>query len=386
LPACIRPRSLPATEACARGWTDATAWWTVALGEHHLWTGDRRLVRDLYPRVRQALRALDGCRTEGGLTAPCNGGATYAALDDTPSTYLNVLHERALRTAVTLARVARRPREAGRWLVRARALRVAINRALWDPGAGAYRHSLGRPGDHSQDGNALAALWGVAGPVRARRALRAIGPLWHERGAGSGMTGEHFGHPLAGFVTNWISYFELRARLRAGGGPGIWPLVDRAWGWMHLRWRPMRSPLGATAEPPGAGGLEHVLPTGELYRGAEASVSHVWSEGAALLLTTGLLGVEPAAPGFRRWVVRPRLGGSGVRWARGRVPTPHGPLDVAWDGARLRVRAPRGTCGTVHLGGRRRRACGPVTVRLARRPATRGARRSASSRRSPRPR
>jgi hypothetical protein len=46
-----------------------------------------------------------------------------------------------------------------------------------------------------------------------------------------------------------------------------------------------------------------------------------------------------------------------VRWARGQLPTPHGPLQVSWtNGAhvfQLTVVAPGGTSGTVALPGGR---------------------------------
>ncbi|HEY3709825.1 MAG TPA: alpha-L-rhamnosidase C-terminal domain-containing protein, partial [Amycolatopsis sp.] len=49
---------------------------------------------------------------------------------------------------------------------------------------------------------------------------------------------------------------------------------------------------------------------------------------ASSALTNGLLGVTPASPGFATFTVEPHPGP--VAWARGQVPTPHGPITVSW--------------------------------------------------------
>ncbi len=68
-------------------------------------------------------------------------------------------------------------------------------------------------------------------------------------------------------------------------------------------------------------------------------------------LTNDLLGATPTGPGFSTWTVAPHPGS--VTWARGQLPTPHGPLRVAWSkgrkGLTLTVDAPPGTSGTITL-------------------------------------
>ena len=75
------------------------------------------------------------------------------------------------------------------------------------------------------------------------------------------------------------------------------------------------------------------------------SWAHGWSSGAAPALTAYVLGVRPTRPGFSAFVVDPHPGD--LSWARGVVPTPHGPLVVSWriDRGKLvvTVKAPPGT-------------------------------------------
>jgi hypothetical protein len=58
-----------------------------------------------------------------------------------------------------------------------------------------------------------------------------------------------------------------------------------------------------------------------------ASLCHAWAGAAPVLaISKGVLGIEPAAPGFRECTVRPQR--CGLAWFRGAVPTPQGPIEV----------------------------------------------------------
>ena len=41
-----------------------------------------------------------------------------------------------------------------------------------------------------------------------------------------------------------------------------------------------------------------------------------------------MLGVRPVEPGYKTWLLEPQPGD--LSWAKGRVPTPYGPIGVAW--------------------------------------------------------
>ena len=56
---------------------------------------------------------------------------------------------------------------------------------------------------------------------------------------------------------------------------------------------------------------------------------HSWTGGPVVILGSEILGVWPTAPGFAKVRIRPRWGG--LEHARGVVPTPRGPIAVAWD-------------------------------------------------------
>lgn len=62
--------------------------------------------------------------------------------------------------------------------------------------------------------------------------------------------------------------------------------------------------------------------------------NHAWGAAPANLLPRMILGVEPLKPGYARTLIWPRCTGksaaSAISWARGKVPTPRGPISVDW--------------------------------------------------------
>ncbi|MCY2930735.1 MAG: alpha-L-rhamnosidase N-terminal domain-containing protein [Planctomycetota bacterium] len=64
----------------------------------------------------------------------------------------------------------------------------------------------------------------------------------------------------------------------------------------------------------------------EMWTGGD--LSHGWCSSPLVQMSARILGVTPAAPGFRTIAIRPML--CGLTWARGTVPTPQGDVAVAW--------------------------------------------------------
>jgi alpha-L-rhamnosidase len=79
------------------------------------------------------------------------------------------------------------------------------------------------------------------------------------------------------------------------------------------------------------------------------SLAHGWGSGPTSALSKYVLGVRPVSPGYKTWLVEPQSGD--LTWAKGRVPTPYGPIEVRWEKEGnefiLRVEVPEGTSGTV---------------------------------------
>jgi hypothetical protein len=78
--------------------------------------------------------------------------------------------------------------------------------------------------------------------------------------------------------------------------------------------------------------------------------NHAWGAAPANLFPRFLLGVQPLAPGWTRALVRPSPGK--VASAKGKIPTPKGPLEVAWTNAAAfsaTLKLPPGVAAKVEL-------------------------------------
>ncbi|WP_240922609.1 alpha-L-rhamnosidase C-terminal domain-containing protein [Oleiagrimonas sp. C23AA] len=335
-PASIRHYTLPLFEY--------PLWWVVADWDNLRYTGDLAFTRAIYPHL---LRLLDGwypkvADAHGLLHKGLDGTSGYGDYAFLPRTgevsYYNALYVLALHDAVAMAHALGHDNDATRWTARARHVARAMNARLWDAKAGAYLDSRQGPVRHAQDGNGLAVVAGVASRSRARQALGYLGTH----------TALPYGHafmdnntllPDGGKrVYAFTSYPEIQARFQVGMTASALREIHALYGWM-------------AHHDPGTTDWEGIGAGGSMYEGGYTSAAHGWSTGVVPLLSNDVLGVTPTGPGFARWTLHPHPGD--LKWARGKVPTPHGPIAVHWvqKNARLElgVTVPKGTVARVVL-------------------------------------
>jgi len=306
--------------------------WICTLRDHYLFSGRPGLFREFEPVIRRILEvhlALRDAKT--GLCGLFTGrehwtfyewapgldfkdGRSYGddgkfRLDAPHNLYL----VEAMEALADLLAYEGRRGEAAAWRGRAGALRRAVARFFWDEKKGLFA-SFGdrrKRWHYSAATQAQAIVTGTAdAPQRAR-----LRPRLFETGA------EADGRQPLVPMTLSTQLYGLKAMR---GAPerlqrGVYRAMTRIHGGMVLK---------------GAGTLW------ETERGADefdlaGSLCHPWSAAALWFTQAYLLGVEPLAPGFARFRVRPHP--CGLPAAEGYVPTPRGPLQVSWrrEGSRL---------------------------------------------------
>jgi hypothetical protein len=323
---------------------DYSAWWVVAVWNAVLATGDRAFAERSY---RGVARVLDEWYPlylgSDGLLANPFGASDYAYIrrGGQVVAYHNALYAVALRDGARLAAWLGRTTD---WAARADGLARRIDGTFWD--GQAYRDSTEGKVVHPQDGNALAILAGAAPLGRARDALaylaRANARPWGNTIADN----DAWDRPEAAWgdhaqerVYPFVSYFEVLARFAAGDDAGAYDLIRRGWGWMidpaHAGPGTMWEALGSYGSIDG-------------FQKRYTSMAHGWSTGAAPALTAYALGIRATSPGFATFDAAPRT--TGLAWAQGQVPTPHGPIRFAWSAGGARIVVPPGTRAHVVLG------------------------------------
>ena len=315
---------------------DYTLWWVLAVGDYVQQSGDLARLQELFPHVQAALAWAEHRRQPDGLLPKGPGEDWYwsAQRGSGPTTALNALYAGSLLAAANLADALHRDDVRDRYRQQASELRDAINASLWDAVAGAYVDGDLRD-HHPLDGNALALVFGVADDERASQALAFLhDQLW--TAAGTLAADRQYG-AWAQDDAVWPAYVypEVEARFGLGDDANAIDLVRRTWG-------------GMLGHDPSSTFWEFATRDGGIHDGS-TSLAHGWSTGALPALSRWILGVRPVRPGYAEYVVDPHPGE--LAWACGAVPTPAGPIRIAWQqdagGLIVWLDAPEGTTGSL---------------------------------------
>jgi alpha-L-rhamnosidase len=328
-----------------------TAWWVIAACDDYTLGGDAAQARRLLPVMRRAMGYFaDGA--PGGLFESPPGARSWRAYD--PAQHLDAYtNETWAQALLTLARIevqvgsparARADRET------ARSVEALVRERFYDPAVGLFLGGDESGADHPQDANVGALLSGTVGGAEASSLLGTMGARL--RSPFGPLTAESATDPDdEQFISPYMSGWELIAALQQHRGALARTMLEALWGHMA------RGDPGTMWEAISTDGQPQSLDRGRVYRG-RTSLAHGWSTAPGYALPAYVLGMRPASPGWRHWLVEPIQ--MGLHWARGQVETPEGPLAVAWNmragEMHLQVDPPPGTSGTVVLpDGRRRR-------------------------------
>lgn len=137
--------------------------------------------------------------------------------------------------------------------------------------------------------------------------------------------------------SSFMGYYMLEALAKSGDYDQAMKMISDYWGAML--------DLGATtfwedfdySKAAGAGRIDEIVPAGKYdihadggaycYVGLRHSFCHGWASGPTIWLSSHVLGIEPAEPGFKKVRINPHLGS--LEWAEGSYPTPYGPIYVS---------------------------------------------------------
>ncbi len=295
--------------------------WMRSCREYLLFTGDFERAGRLLEFVERNVEGMVGHLNADGLFEIDAWNMFDWAEMDTPNsgvvTHQNCLAVHALRDAAEMAEWLGREDLAVSWLKIADDLAAAINRDLWNEEKQAFTDCL-RDGGHSkvfsQQTQTAAYISGAASGERLARCR------------------DIMYNPPEGFVKAGSPFFEfflLEGMQREGREQDFIDTILKDWGFMV--------DIGASTfwEMWSVRSMEE----GRLTR----SHCHGWSAAPTFFLSTYVLGLEPGKPGSRSVTIEPHPGD--LAWARGRVPTASGVVEVQWEnpgyGAfELRVKAP----------------------------------------------
>ncbi len=302
--------------------------WLRMLMQYYEFTGDSAPVTELAPHVFALLDRFEGYIGSTGLISEA---PNYMFMDwveiegfgahHPPAVigqgYMTALYYQALGDAIKVAEQVHDSTRVARFQDLRSRIKKAFDTELWSPEKGLYRDGKAfqtkiapnqwLPADKqmetfSTQGNTLAVSCGLASPDRAREVMKSV------LGRADMNCQPYFMH------------FVFEAMAIAG-------LFEKEAVRQIERWQIV----------PDTQSFHEMWTVGDL--------SHAWNATPMFQMSGRILGVQPTAPGFAKFRIAPQP--CGLKWAKGKVPTPHGPISVSWEalesGLKLKFNVPSGT-------------------------------------------
>lgn len=297
--------------------------------DQYLRTGNLKQLSSRYPVLERMLQNLTTLAPNDLLDLPPGDGLGWAYSIDRSGepSFANALYYWALGTAAKIADALGKSSDAAAYRQSAARAAAAFQQTFWDGGRGVYVESASNRVNVPLDANSAAVLAGLAGArtdgilayleahLASAHGLLNVDPAY----AKTLYNVPYHNRRANGF----IDYLAARAFFQAGDVAEAFSILRQLFVWM-------------AQGDPGDTDWEFIGPDGKPER-EFVSLAHAWSAGATVLLTERVLGVRPLSPGYATFIIAPQLGD--LAWARGRVPTPHGPIDIELerDGSKLLV-------------------------------------------------
>ena len=280
------------------GSDEFAAWFVPVLADHYLYTGDRELLARRYPNAVRVMDYLaryqdaDGLFSQRVETAKHSEGLAVGGTSLHHRTYMHILLWRSYVDAARMATWLDKPADAARFTASAARLEKLLRSRFFRPGLGRFGLSLEQPDAPAFVANAAALAFGFLTGDEAKGVLGQLQRDDHGKFQMMAMRGA----------------FELRDGAKALEllNAHNWrAVVSDDWQGTHLTSECMTLLCG------GWGDEAH----------PDTALAGVF--------TDYILGVRPTSPGYETYVVDP-IPVPGITWAKGRVLTRKGFIDVSW--------------------------------------------------------
>ena len=284
---------------------DFTLFWVLMLREYQRCcaadAGELSRIRALTGTVDKALNVFENYMTEDGLIGPTPYwpfvdwvptwpvGIPVGGREE-PLTVTCLMYAAALKAAAEISDTVGRPERAAEYRRRASEMISRVNELCYDREAGLYRNTPSRR-DFSQH----TTLWAVlSGAVTGDEAGALVDRTFD-------------GHVPVAVCTFSMNHYLFRALEKADRYAYAPRLFE---GWQKM--------------------LDLHCTTWCENPDSPRSECHGWSSAPIYEFSEMVLGVFPAADGYRKVRIKPYTEGLGLTWAEGTVPTPFGTIGVRW--------------------------------------------------------
>jgi alpha-L-rhamnosidase len=304
---------------------DYSFYWFLGIYDYYKFTGDRKFVQDIYPRMQSLMTYIDGRKNKNGLLEWMPGDWIFIDWADKLSkdgevSFEQLLYARSLETMALCAKLANDSENATKYEQQARTLKAKIFDIYWNQSKHALVHSrvAGQPTENiTRYANMFGIFFDYFTPEQKLAVKQHV--LLNDS--------------INKITTPYMRFYELEALCAMGEQSYVLKEMKNYWGGMLK--------LGATSfweeYNPDKKGTEHLAMYGRPFG---KSLCHAWGASPIYLLGKYYLGVSPDSPGYETYTIEPNLGG--LAWMEGKVPTANGDISVYMNKREIKVSAATG--------------------------------------------
>ncbi|KIA92071.1 alpha-rhamnosidase [Pedobacter kyungheensis] len=305
---------------------DYSFYWFLGIYDYYKFTGDKKFVQDIYPRMQSLMTYIDGRKNKNGLLEWMPGDWIFIDWADKLSkdgevSFEQLLYARSLETMALCAKLTNDSENAAKYEEQAKTLKAKIFDIYWNQSKHALVHSrvAGQP---TQNVTRYANMFGIFFDYFTPEQKLAVK--------------EHvlLNDSINKITTPYMRFYELEALCAMGEQSYVLKEMKNYWGGMLK--------LGATSfweeYNPDKKGTEHLAMYGRPFG---KSLCHAWGASPIYLLGKYYLGVSPDSPGYETYTIEPNLGG--LAWMEGKVPTANGDISVYMNKKEIKITSAVGT-------------------------------------------
>ncbi|MGQ7855945.1 alpha-L-rhamnosidase-related protein [Pedobacter sp. WC2501] len=304
---------------------DYSFYWFLGIYDYYKFTGDKKFVQDIYPRMQSLMTYIDGRKNKNGLLEWMPGDWIFIDWADKLSkdgevSFEQLLYARSLETMALCAKLANDTEGVAKYDKQAKELKSKIFELYWNQNKSALVHS--RIDDKQTDNvTRYANMFGIFFDYFTPEQKLAV------------KKNVLLNNQIAKITTPYMRFYELEALCAMGEQPYVLKEMKNYWGGMLK--------LGATSfweeYNPDKKGTEHLAMYGRPFG---KSLCHAWGASPIYLLGKYYLGVQPTSPGYESYTIEPNLGG--LAWMEGKVPTANGDISVYCSKKEIKVSSTTG--------------------------------------------
>ena len=310
---------------------DYTFYWFISVYDYYLYTGDKKFIEQFYPRMQSMMDYCLSRRNKNGLMEGLSGDWTFidwaAGLSKKGEiSFEQMLFARSLETMSLCAGIANDNTNAAEYKKLAADIKEKVFSIYWNQKKNALVHSC-VDGKQTENVTRYANMFGIFFNYFNDEQKLAVK--------------QHvlLNDSIQKITTPYMRFYELEALCAMGEQSYVLKEMKAYWGGMLN--------LGATSfweeYNPEKKGTEHLAMYGRKFG---KSLCHAWGASPIYLLGKYYLGVSPTAPGYETYTVQPQLGG--LEWMQGKVPTPHGDIEIYCSTKQIKIKSATGT-GTLKI-------------------------------------